>query len=62
MSAQARQALRGVAALAVLTGAVIGFIAGLSSSPLLNYDWSLPIIGALLSLGLLLRWVSEYEA
>ena len=61
MTATVRRVLRGVAALAVLTGTVIGFIAGFATNPLIDYAWAVPIVLALLSLALLLNWVGTYE-
>lgn len=42
----------------VVTAAVIGFIDGLHSNPLLYWPWTLPIVGALIAAGLALNWLA----
>lgn len=51
--------LRLVALLAVLTAAVIGFIAGFATNPVIDWSWTLFIVPALIAAAFALRWVAE---
>jgi hypothetical protein len=52
--------LRGIAVLAVITAAVIGFIDAFSSNPLTSYTWAVPTMIALIAAGLALIWMADH--